>query len=242
LAKKNDILYIEDSAQSFGATAYGRPAGSFSDAAIFSFCQNKVITCFGEGGAVVTNNEDLKNQINYLRSHGRVEEIGANYFESTAENEYLYPGYNFRISTVQAAFGLSQLNNLEEQLSLRRANAKRYNENLSKFNDVTIPIVPDKFTHCYQMYSVQFKNRETREKVREHLLKNGVHVRVYFEPLHLKKYYVNKYGNKKLPVSEKLVDTILSLPMYAQLSIDQIDYISELIGSSLKDNISCEII
>ncbi|MEK6939899.1 MAG: DegT/DnrJ/EryC1/StrS family aminotransferase, partial [Nanoarchaeota archaeon] len=106
LCVQKGLLLIEDAAQSFGAAMNGIKAGCFGDAAMFSFCQNKVITT-GEGGAIVTDSENLYEKLKLLRSHGRVE-VAQDYFSHTGDNEYVEAGYNFRMPTISAALGISQ--------------------------------------------------------------------------------------------------------------------------------------
>ncbi|AVR98923.1 DegT/DnrJ/EryC1/StrS family aminotransferase [Pseudoduganella armeniaca] len=229
LCDEHGLLLIEDAAQSFGARADGAHAGFHSDFAIFSFCQNKVITALGEGGALITNNAALHNKAKYLRSHGRVDEPGKKHFETSVDNEYLFPGYNFRMPSVNAAFASSQLRNIDEHLSRRRKVAERYQANLAGLPMLRLPVPPAGHSHCYQMYTVALPDNTLRDGLREHLLAAGVQVRCYFEPLHHKPYFRNKNPELRLPMAERLGGTVLTLPMFPALRMEEVDSVCQLI-------------
>ncbi len=231
LAKKNGIFFIEDAAQSFGAKENDNPVGTQSDAAIFSFCQNKIITALGEGGAIVTNHSDIYEKSQYLRSHGRIDK--QNHFYSSDDNDYLFPGFNFRMSTISAAFLSSQLKHIDSFLKKRNHVAHQYHKALSKYHCITLPYAPDGFTHCYQMYTIKLLNRELREGLKQHLLENKILVRCYFELIHIKPYFFKKYGNLEFPVASELANTVLTLPMYPTMTDDEINYVNNHIRQFL---------
>ncbi len=229
-AHSKGLLFIEDSAQSFGATVQGQHVGAYSDGAIFSFCQNKVITALGEGGAIVTNNDKFAKKATLLRSHGRLDLPDKKHFETHSDNAYLFPGHNFRMPSASAAFLSSQLDHISENLVRRERNASIYHVNLLGLADhLTCPVPPQGFRHCYQMYTVTFKSSEMREKVRERLLAEGVMVRCYFEPLHRKEYYAKKNKNLSLPVAEDLGRRVLTLPMFPELAEEDIQFVCNII-------------
>ncbi|WP_440683469.1 DegT/DnrJ/EryC1/StrS family aminotransferase [Cysteiniphilum halobium] len=236
LCKDNNIFFIEDAAQSFGACKQGHYAGFYSDAAIFSFCQNKLITALGEGGAVVTNNPTLFKKMKALRSHGWINDDGTKHFESTQDNQHMYPGYNFRMPSASAAFANSQLKSLNQHISLRRANAEIYTKNLKQIPSLNLPEENFEDLRTYQMYTIRFSNPMMREKVRLALLENKILVKCYFEPLHLKKYYVNKNPGLSLPCAELLSKTVLTLPMFPQLQEREITQITTIIKNCFSDS------
>ena len=116
-AEENNLLLIEDAAEALGSSIQGKKIGSISDSSIFSFCGNKVLTT-GEGGAITTNSKSIFEKLKLIRSHGRVD--SKNYFENPNESTYLNTGYNWRMSSITAALGLTQLKKLDKLISLRQ--------------------------------------------------------------------------------------------------------------------------
>lgn len=230
IADDNNLLLIEDAAQSFGSYVDKYKVGNFGEAAMFSLCQNKIITT-GEGGFIVTDNESLMEKLKLIRSHGRLEKTGTDYFSNTGENDYIQIGYNFRMATMLAALGLSQLRNLSKVIDMRRKNALYLNERLEKLKNLTVPTAFNEAFHIYQMYTLKLHNNEIRNKLQNHLTKKGIMSKVYFYPIHLKEFYTDKYGYKRgdLPQTEELSDKILTLPMYADLTKDNLDYMIDSI-------------
>ena len=150
IADDNHLLLIEDAAESFGAKVRNQMTGSFGDSAMVSFCQNKIITT-GEGGAIVTNSRKLYEKMKLLRSHGRLET--ADYFSTTAPMDYVTLGYNFRISSITAALGRSQLRKVEKIISQRRSDAQYYSQCLRSFKTaITVPEIPDDYFSVYQLF------------------------------------------------------------------------------------------
>lgn len=229
VAEAHNLILIEDAAESLGATANGKKVGSFGNAAILSFCSNKVITT-GEGGAVVTDSPELHEKLKLIRSHGRAE--NANYFSSTECMDYITLGYNFRMSDITAALGIAQLEKIDRAIEMRRKNAEMLSAKLSKIAEIEVPHPPDSFFHVYQMYTIKVKNgQEQRDALSAYLAERGVMTKVYFAPVHLTHFYKNKLGyNCELPVTERLSQQVLTLPMYPSLTEDEINYIADEIA------------
>ena len=230
IAKDNNILVIEDAAESIGSEYKGQKAGSIGDSAMFSFCQNKIITS-GEGGVIVTNSKKIYKKLRLIRSHGRVDSKNNNYFSSTREMKYIDIGYNFRMPTMNAALGLSQLKKINRIIKLRREKADYYNKKFRQLSDIKLPIEKKYQKHVYQLYTIQFDKKRNRDKIQKHLFNNGIMTKVYFYPIHLKFYYRKTYGYKKsdLPNTEKISEKVLTLPLYPSLKNEKIDYIIDLI-------------
>jgi len=225
VAEEHNLILIEDAAESLGAAVDGKKAGSFGNAAILSFCSNKVITT-GEGGAVVTDSAEICNRLKLIRSHGRVET--ANYFSSTEYMDYTMLGYNFRMSDITAALGIAQLKKVERIVEMRRRNAEMLSARLSQIAQVETPSSPDGFFHVYQMYTVKVKEQEQRDALSAYLAERETMTKVYFLPVHLTHFYKNKLGyNYELPVTERLSQQVLTLPMYPTLTEDEINYIAD---------------
>jgi len=230
ISEDNNILLIEDAAESLGAKMDGKMAGTFGPSAMFSFCQNKIITT-GEGGAIVTDSEKIYQKLKLLRSHGRVEIKPGDYFSTTKNMDYTHIGYNFRMSTISAALGLSQLKKINKNIEMRRKNAKYFNEKLSKIPKIKTMKESKNQYHIYQMYTIQLKNGRDRDRLQNHLKKAGIMTKVYFEPIHLKTFYKKEYKYKEgdLPKTEELSKKVLTIPLYPSLTLSEIDYIVDKI-------------
>ncbi|RLI68941.1 MAG: DegT/DnrJ/EryC1/StrS family aminotransferase, partial [Candidatus Gerdarchaeota archaeon] len=225
LAEDKKLLLLEDAAESFGSSLAGIKAGNFGDAAMFSLCQNKVITT-GEGGFILTDDKKIYERLKLIRSHGRIESIQGDYFSNINESEYTELGLNFRMTTMQAALGLAQLKKIEKIITMRRKNAHYLTKALEKCRNIFPPIELKNAFHVYQMYSIKTASKEFRDGLQHYLSKNGIMSKVYFHPLHLKTYYQKLLGTKKgdLPNTEALAETILTLPMFPQLTKQELKY------------------
>jgi len=225
LAERHRILLIEDAAESIGSTINGVKVGSFGDAAMFSFCGNKIITT-GEGGMVVTDSGDIYERLKLIRSHGRLE--SESYFLTVKTLDYIELGYNWRMPTIIAALGLSQLKKLEKVISLRQEKATYYSKSLKRVKWIKVPDPPNNFKHVYQMYTIRVTlGRKVRDDLRDFLAKKGIMTKVYFEPVHLTYFYREKLGHKKgeLPTTERLANEVLTLPIYPTMTKEEMDYV-----------------
>ncbi len=222
LAEEFNLILIEDAAESLGAKIENKKVGSFGDSAMFSFCQNKILTT-GEGGMIVTDSEKLARKLRLIVSHGRV---SGDYFAG-AETDYIQLGYNWRMPTILASLGLSQFEKIEKIILIRQQKANYYHENLSNIPEVSLIIPPENFFSVYQMYTILLKNKEIRDKLKKFLEEKSISTRIYFEPIHLTNFYKEKYGfrNGDLPVTESLSERVLSLPIYPDLTQQQQDKI-----------------
>lgn len=219
IAKKYNLILIEDAAESLGAKVDNTKIGTFSDSAVLSFCQNKIITT-GEGGAVVTNSKDIFEKLKIIRSHGREE----------SNRDYLNLGYNFRMSDIIAALGLSQIRKINKIIKMRRENADYLTNKLAGIKDIILPIPPKNYFHVYQFYPIRVKRgKKLRNNLKDYLDKKGIMTKVYFEPVHLTSFYKKTFGYKKgdLPITEKISNQVLALPIYPNLTKQEINYIVE---------------
>ena len=229
IAKQKNLILIEDAAEALGATVNGKKVGSVSDTAIFSFCGNKVLTT-GEGGAVVTNSKNIYEKIKSIRSHGRVD--NTNYFNNPNEAQYMGIGYNWRMSTMTAALGISQLQKLDKMIKKRIENANYISSKISKFQEIKIPKQPKDYTHIYQMYTIKLDSEKTRNRLHNFLLKQRIFSKVYFHPIHLTSFYKSKFGTKEgmLPITEKISKQILTLPIYPNMTLEEKEYLTNSIS------------
>lgn len=226
VAKEHELVLIEDAAEALGAEINGKKVSSIGDAAILSFCQNKVITT-GEGGAVVTNSPDICERLQLVISHGRSE--ASAYFTSTGPADYITLGYNFRMSSVTAALGASQLTRIDKLIAQRRKKAAYLAEKLSGIKGLTIPITPAGSFNVCQMFPVRVADgAPRRDALKDYLTEKGIMSRVYFDPVHLTLFYRRRFGYRggELPVTEKLAGEILNLPIYPDITRGEMDYIA----------------
>ena len=230
VAHRHNLLLIEDAAEALGADINGTMMGSIGDAAVLSFCQNKTITT-GEGGALVTNSRDIYEKLKLIRSHGRLE--NTDYFSSGEDMEYITLGYNFRMSNITAALGLAQLQKLNKMVEMRRRNAKLFDRGLSSIEQINLPFSPEGFHHVYQMYTIRVRDGR-RDGLMKHLADAGIMSKVYFHPVHKTHFYRKELKYRcALPVTERMSEEVLTLPMYASLSEEEINVITHQIAGYL---------
>ena len=229
IAREHNLLLIEDAAESLGATVNGKKVGTFGDCAIFSFCANKIITT-GEGGAVVTDSEEIWEKLKLVRSHGRAEK--ANYFSSTESMDYVALGYNFRMPDIIAALGIAQLKKIDKIIQMRRQNAEKLSAKLSPVSEIEVPNSPEGFFHVYQMYTIRVtEGRKKRDALMGYLTRERIMSKVYFDPVHLTYFYRSKLEYScQLPVTEKLAGHVLTLPMYPGVA-EEVDYIASKVST-----------
>ena len=224
IAEDYNLLLIEDAAESLGAKIGDEMVGTFGDAAMFSFCQNKIIST-GEGGAISTDSKDTYDKLKLIISHGRSET--QDYFSSTENFDYVELGYNFRMSTLTAALGVSQIEKIDDIIQMRRDKADYMSKKLSDVGDITLPAPMSNYYHVYQMYPIMVSDK-LRDGLMEHLSNSGIMTKIYFSPVHLTSFYKGTFGYDvgDYPVTEMISNQILSLPIYPTLKEKEIDYIS----------------
>ena len=210
LADEYDVPLVEDAAQAHGARYDGEPVGSFGDVACFSFYPTKNMTT-GEGGMVVTDRTDVAERAAQFVNHGRA---GPGY-------EHVEVGHNFRMTSLAAAIGRVQLDRLPSLVEARRANATRLDEALAASGVVT-PTAPPGFDHAYHQYTVRSSDRAG---LADALADAGVDSAVYYPiPIHEQPAY--RHVDHSAPVTERLADHVLSLPVHPGLSDADVDRIA----------------
>ncbi|MEK6947082.1 MAG: DegT/DnrJ/EryC1/StrS family aminotransferase [Nanoarchaeota archaeon] len=228
IAVENKLILIEDAAESLGSSVNNQKLGSVGNAAIFSFCGNKVLTT-GEGGAVVTNSKEIYEKIKFIRSHGRIDKI--NYFNNPDEPEYNTIGYNWRMSTITASLGITQIKKLDKIIKMRQENAEYISSRLSKIQYIKTPKPLSGNTHIYQMYTIRLSDKKYRDGLHEFLTKKQIFSKVYFNPIHLTNFYRNMLKTKEgmLPITEKISKEVLTIPLYPNMTNEEKNYLVESI-------------
>lgn len=222
IAEDKNLTLIEDGAESLGSSVNGKKIGSISDITIFSFCGNKVLTT-GEGGAITTNSREIYEKIKLIRSHGRVDT--SDYFSNPSMSEYVGLGYNWRMSTLTAALGISQLQKLDRIIKMRKENAHYLSDNLSTIPQITVPNPPNGHEHIYQMYTIRLEDEKTRDELHDYLTKKEIFSKVYFHPIHKAQFYTKLNVGNKLPVTEMISKQVLTLPLYPNMTKEEKDYL-----------------
>ena len=217
IAKKHRLKVIEDCAQAFGAGYEGQTVGTFGDAGCFSFFPSKNLGCYGDGGMVVTANEEIAAKIKMLRNHGSA----VRYYHSEV-------GYNSRLDEIQAAILRVKLPRIDEFNAARRANAAAYCQALAG-KDIVLPSERRGCKHVYHQFTLRVKNRQA---VADALLAAGASSAVYYPvPLHEQDVFLKMYGPREsLNVTETCAKEVLSLPMFPELTPDEIRLITDAVS------------
>ena len=242
LAKKYGFQVIEDASHCIGASYAGKKVGScaFSDIAVFSFHPVKIITT-GEGGVACTNNPELAERMALFRSHGVTRDPKLMEWES--EGGWYYQqvelGYNYRITDIQCALGLSQLNRLDDFVAKRRALAARYHEQFDSLDlPIKLPLAHSLEDSSWHLYVVQFHKPEHplgRKELFTKLRESGIGTNVHYIPVHLQPYY-QKMGFKRgnFPVAEAYYQRAITLPLFQDLTETQQNTIVKTIHEVLR--------
>lgn len=228
LCDEKGLVLVEDNAESMGATIQDRKAGTVGHVGMLSFCQNKIITT-GEGGAIVTDDRTIQEKLKLICSHGR-EETQEDYFNSIGDNDYIAIGYNWRMPSMNAALGSSQLGQIEEIIALRRQKAAKYKEALKGIDAIHYPQEGEDRS-VYQLFTIILPDKNTRDGLQQHLAGEGIMSKVYFAPVHLKTLYRKRYGYKEgdLARTEALSGRVLSLPFHPDLTDKEIALVTNAI-------------
>ena len=220
-ARAHGLFVIEDAAQAHGAEYKGRKAGTLGDAACFSFYPGKNLGAFGEAGAVLTNDAELRKKIQVLRDHGQARK----YYHTMV-------GWNCRMDGIQAAVLSIKLRHLEGANLLRREHASQYNKALAGVDEVATPIEANYAQHVYHVYAIRVQERdEVRRRLEEKGIGSAVH---YPIPIHLQEACRNfGYTAGAFPVAENLAEEFLSLPMFPELTEEQIEYVARCVSETV---------
>ena len=230
IARRYNLLLIEDSAEALGSEYKGRKCGSFGEAGVFAFYPNKQIST-GEGGILVTDDAELARLARSMRSQGRGES------GEWLDHERL--GYNYRMDELSSALGCSQMERIEEILDKRAKVAGMYGERLAEVEEVQVPyIAPYVSRMSWFVYVIRLVKGIDRNKVIKYLNEEGVQCKPYFTPIHLQPFYRKMFGYKEgdFPVTEDVTERTIALPFFNNLKEEQIDYVVEKIKEGIKRN------
>ena len=221
IAREHSLFVVEDTAQAIGSIFCNEGlsgfAGTIGDIGTTSFFPSKNLGCFGDGGAIFTNNDQLAEKMRMIANHGQ-------------SQKYIHDiiGINSRLDTLQAAILLVKLNHLKSFTQSRQIVAQRYIDGLSELNGVFVPQKNENSTHVYHQFTILLENHSMRESLKLYLAENGVSSMVYYLlPLHKQLAYKT---NDSLPLSEDICDRVLSLPICPELTQEKQEKIINLIS------------
>lgn len=226
IAKDNNLAIVEDAAEAFGMkqSINGKDliAGTVGQSGVYSFFPTKTLGGYGDGGMVLTNSEEVYNKVHSLRVHG-----------ATKKYHHDYVGYNSRLDTLQAAILNVKLQKIDESIALRKKFADQYRELLKDIEGVQLPVVKEGNTPVYYVFQTKV---EKRDQLVSYLKENGIGTCIYYPvPLHMQKCF-EYLGYKKgdFPVAEKLCEKALALPIYPEITEEEVSFVCEKIREFYK--------
>lgn len=240
LAKKFGFYVIEDAAHAIGSTfkfekeTYSCGSCSFSDLAIFSFHPVKTVTT-GEGGAILTNNKKLAERLRLLRNHGITKDESV----LTRNGPWYYEvhdlGFNYRLTDLQCALGLSQLHKLNKFKVRRTEIVAKYNDAFSDNSELITPMWSETKSPCFHLYTLQFRGgASVRLRIYNKLKEKKIYTQVHYIPVYWQPYYKMKYKYPvgKCPNAEKYYERCLSIPLYPAMTDEIVDYVIDAVNDS----------
>ncbi|MCH7759345.1 DegT/DnrJ/EryC1/StrS family aminotransferase [Patescibacteria group bacterium] len=230
IGKKYKLKIIEDSCEALGAEYKGKKCGTFGQAAVFAFYPNKQMTT-GEGGLIVTNNKKIHDLCRSMMNQGR-EVKGETWLE------HVRLGYNYRMSDINAALGLTQILRIKQIIKKRDQVAQTYNHYLSKIPNIQIPYVAPWAKISWFVYVIQLTpnfTRKKRDQILKKLQKSGIQCSNYFQCIHLQPFYRKLFGYKRgdFPIAESVSERTIALPFYNDLTEKQIKYIVKKVETQI---------
>lgn len=224
VAKTHDLFVIEDTAQAIGAdytfkNGSKKKAGTIGNVGTTSFFPSKNLGCYGDGGAIFTNDDDLAHTLRGIVNHGMYKR----YYHDVV-------GVNSRLDSIQAAILRIKLPLLNSYCDARSKAAEYYTKAFSTTKNITTPVISNFTTHVFHQYTIQVKNVD-RNALHQHLLDNGIPNAIYYPvPLHSQKAYRDvRYKEEDFKVTNELINTVLSLPMHTELDSEQLDFITSTV-------------
>jgi dTDP-4-amino-4,6-dideoxygalactose transaminase len=224
LARRHKLLLIEDCAQAHLATFGGRKVGTFGVAGTFSFYPGKNLGAYGDAGAIITNDDELAKKFRMFANHGAL-----------VKHEHEIEGINSRLDGIQAAILRAKLPHLAEWTARRQANARRYDERLARIPQVTVPTTASNASHVYHLYVVRVAKRDAlRTFLQERGIESGIHYPTALP--FLGAYRSRGHRSDEFPRAYRNQSTIISLPMYAELTERMVDHVTDTIAEFFTTN------
>ena len=229
LASHQGLALIEDNAQSLGGILDGKKLGSFGKCAATSFYPSKNLGAYGDAGMILTDSEEVAQRIERLRNHGQ-----------TGRYVSEEPGWNSRLDEIQAAVLRVKLRYLDRWIAARQAHASRYSRRFAGLDGIKTPTAIPNSIHSYYLYTVRIASEPRnpaarRDHIAQHLASNGIATSIFYPlPMHLQPAYASLGGKAgQLPVAERAAHEVLSLPLYPEMTNEQIDRVADLLIEAL---------
>jgi perosamine synthetase len=237
LSRSCNAALLADSCHSLGSSEDGRMVGSLADTSVFSFHPVKPITS-GEGGMVTTNDAGLADRVRRLRNHGIDRDSRERSQAGSWQYEMASLGFNYRLSDIHCALGLSQLGKCERRRKRREQIAGRYQEAFGELPSIRCLSIRPRVTHAWHLFVVRvdfLALGRTRRRVFGELQSRGIHANVHYLPVHLHRYYRERWSTKRglCPNAEAAYEQILSLPIHAAMTDDEVQRVIEELGRLL---------
>ena len=216
-SNEHELFIVEDIAQAIGSTYEGKKAGNFGDLGVTSFFPSKNLGCYGDGGAIFCNDEDLAMKAKQVANHGQ-------------SQKYVHDivGVNSRLDSIQASILSAKLEHLDTYIAARRAAARHYDNALKSLDWLTPPAKILGSTHVYHQYTLKIKNGQ-RDQLKNYLQENGIPSMIYYPMAIPDQKPYRKFAVGRYPIAQRLCNEVISLPMHTELSIEQLNYITDKI-------------
>ncbi len=229
IARKHNLKLIEDSCEAIGAEYKDKKAGTFGNAGAFAFYPNKQITT-GEGGVVVTNSKTLADLCRSMRNQGRA--------KGSCWLSHVRLGYNYRLSDINCALGIAQMERIGGILAKRQNVAGRYERELNSLDEIELPYISQNVKISWFVYVIRLREnfrRRERDRILEGLRKSGIGCSNYFSPIHLQPFYRQRFGYKKgdFPITESVSERTIALPFYTNLKETDINRVCRVLKQEI---------
>ena len=225
IANKYNIPVIEDGAQSFGAMYKEKRTGNLSTIGTTSFFPSKPLGCYGDGGAIFTNNDDLNKKIRMIKNHGALKRF-----------QHKMVGMNARLDSIQAAILKTKLTWYETTMEMRNSCARYYSDNLKDLKNIVTPKIKEECYSVWAQYSLLAPNKEMRDFIVKNFKENGVNAAIFYPaPLHLQECFSYLgYSRGDLPVTEEICDRIFNLPCYGEFTNEEQDKVMGVLRDGIQ--------
>lgn len=233
ICKDNNLILIEDAAHAIGSSYKGAKCGSFGDISCFSFFSNKNLAV-GEGGMLVTRSKQINEDATKMRSHGLTSSTIERHKGNSQFYDVIMPGLNYRIDEIRASLGMVQLSKLDKNNKKRKKLVERYIEKLKNHSDVVIPFrnISYHSNPSYHIFPILLKDKD-RANARSFLEKRGIQTSIHYPSFNQFSFY-RKYKMGKLPIANKVSREVITLPLYPNLKISNVDFICNSLLDYLK--------
>ena len=233
VCRSRGIAVVEDAAHAVGARRSGRPCGAFGEVGCFSFFSNKNLP-LGEGGMLVTSDDELGRRMRLLRSHGMTTLTWDRHRGHAAGYDVVAPGFNYRLDELRAALGSVQLRRLSEWNASRAAHARRYRAALEEREGIVVPFADDDAA-SYHLAVVCLPAGVSRDAVRARLGEARIQTSVHYPPIHRFSAFSSTPGLRALPRTDAVGPRILTLPLFPHMSTDQVDAVADTLLAALRE-------